>query len=60
MGTFKSQDSEYFLEPLMTADEEELEDEHYKPHLIYRHEEFRKDPHQNSYKSCEISGIVKF
>nr|XP_056702477.1 A disintegrin and metalloproteinase with thrombospondin motifs 20 [Euleptes europaea] len=57
MGTFKSHDGEYFLEPLMAADEDEHPDEHNKPHLIYRHEEFKKD--QNSYKPCEISDETK-
>ncbi|XP_034983887.2 A disintegrin and metalloproteinase with thrombospondin motifs 20 isoform X1 [Zootoca vivipara] len=55
MGTFKSHDGEYFLEPLMTAAEDEQEDDHNKPHLIYKHEEFKKDSYQNSYKPCETS-----
>lgn len=59
MGTFRSHDGEYFLEPLMTADEDEHEDGHNKPHLIYKHEELKKYSYQNSYKPCEISGTVK-
>uniref|UniRef100_A0A663MXA9 ADAM metallopeptidase with thrombospondin type 1 motif 20 n=1 Tax=Athene cunicularia TaxID=194338 RepID=A0A663MXA9_ATHCN len=43
MGTFKAHDGEYFLEPLMKADGGEHEDEHNKPHLIYRHEELKKN-----------------
>ncbi|KAJ6656242.1 hypothetical protein lerEdw1_003970 [Lerista edwardsae] len=54
-GTFRSHDGEYFLEPLMTADEDEHEDGHNKPHLIYKHEELKKHSYQNSYKPCEIS-----
>uniref|UniRef100_A0A8D0G345 ADAM metallopeptidase with thrombospondin type 1 motif 20 n=1 Tax=Strix occidentalis caurina TaxID=311401 RepID=A0A8D0G345_STROC len=56
MGTFKAHDGEYFLEPLMKADGGEHEDEHNKPHLIYRHEELKKK-YQKSHKPCEVSGI---
>uniref|UniRef100_A0A8C6NFY1 Uncharacterized protein n=1 Tax=Melopsittacus undulatus TaxID=13146 RepID=A0A8C6NFY1_MELUD len=52
MGTFKTHDGEYFLEPLMKADGGEHEDEHNKPHLIYRHEELK---YQKSHKPCEVS-----
>uniref|UniRef100_A0A803TLW5 ADAM metallopeptidase with thrombospondin type 1 motif 20 n=1 Tax=Anolis carolinensis TaxID=28377 RepID=A0A803TLW5_ANOCA len=55
MGTFRSHDGEYFLEPLMTEDEYEDDDDHKKPHIIYRHEEFKKDSYQNFYKPCETS-----
>ncbi|KAM6437992.1 A disintegrin and metalloproteinase with thrombospondin motifs 20 [Liasis olivaceus] len=55
MGTFRSHDGEYFLEPLMGADEEEYEEEYNKLHLIYRHEDLRKDYFQNSYIPCETS-----
>uniref|UniRef100_A0A8C3P7I2 ADAM metallopeptidase with thrombospondin type 1 motif 20 n=1 Tax=Chrysemys picta bellii TaxID=8478 RepID=A0A8C3P7I2_CHRPI len=41
MGTFKVHDGEYFLEPLMKADGDEHEDDHNKPHLIYRHEDLK-------------------
>ncbi|XP_068525490.1 A disintegrin and metalloproteinase with thrombospondin motifs 20 isoform X6 [Anas acuta] len=54
MGTFKTHDGEYFLEPLMKMDGGEHEDEHNKPHLIYRHEEFNKK-YQKSHKPCEVS-----
>ncbi|XP_068132664.1 A disintegrin and metalloproteinase with thrombospondin motifs 20 isoform X2 [Hyperolius riggenbachi] len=36
VGTFKAHDGEYFLEPLMNYDSEEHEDEHSKPHLLYK------------------------
>ncbi|KAH0616617.1 hypothetical protein JD844_027870 [Phrynosoma platyrhinos] len=52
-STVGSHDGEYFLEPLATEDEDE--DDHKKPHLIYRHEEFKKNSYQNSYKPCETS-----
>ncbi|XP_041417723.1 A disintegrin and metalloproteinase with thrombospondin motifs 9 isoform X2 [Xenopus laevis] len=35
LGTFKSQDGDYFVEPLL-SDEREYE-EHNKPHIVYRH-----------------------
>lgn len=57
MGTFKAHDGEYFLEPLMKTDGGEHEDEHNKPHLIYRHEEINRK-YQKSHKPCEVSGIV--
>ncbi|KYO47658.1 A disintegrin and metalloproteinase with thrombospondin motifs 4 [Alligator mississippiensis] len=55
MGTFKAHDGEYFLEPLMKTDGSEHEDEHNKPHLIYRNEEFKKDVYQKFHEPCEVS-----
>ncbi|XP_043404922.1 A disintegrin and metalloproteinase with thrombospondin motifs 20 isoform X3 [Chelonia mydas] len=55
MGTFKAHDGEYFLEPLMKADGDEHEDDHNKPHLIYRHEDLKNDIYQKSHKPCEVS-----
>uniref|UniRef100_A0A8D0GRT1 ADAM metallopeptidase with thrombospondin type 1 motif 20 n=1 Tax=Sphenodon punctatus TaxID=8508 RepID=A0A8D0GRT1_SPHPU len=60
MGTFKTHDGEYFLEPLMKTDGGEDEDDHNKTHLIYRHEELKNDTDQKSRKPCEISGTVIF
>ncbi|KAJ7407992.1 hypothetical protein WISP_123543 [Willisornis vidua] len=54
MGTFKAHDGEYILEPLMKADGGEHEDEHNKPHLIYKHEELKKK-YQKTHKPCEVS-----
>ncbi|XP_014726621.1 PREDICTED: A disintegrin and metalloproteinase with thrombospondin motifs 20 [Sturnus vulgaris] len=54
MGTFKAHDGEYILEPLMKADGGEHEDEHNKPHLIYRHGELKRE-YQKSHKPCEVS-----
>ncbi|XP_008144491.2 A disintegrin and metalloproteinase with thrombospondin motifs 9 isoform X1 [Eptesicus fuscus] len=36
LGTFRSQDGDYFIEPLLSIDEQEDEDEQNKPHVIYR------------------------
>uniref|UniRef100_A0A8C7QWL1 Peptidase M12B domain-containing protein n=1 Tax=Oncorhynchus mykiss TaxID=8022 RepID=A0A8C7QWL1_ONCMY len=44
MGTFTTQHGEYFLEPLMKADEgEEYDEEHNKPHLVYRQDRKRRE-----------------
>ncbi|XP_048865144.1 A disintegrin and metalloproteinase with thrombospondin motifs 20 [Brienomyrus brachyistius] len=47
IGTFTTHSGDYFLEPLMKADGSEHEDEHSKPHLVYRHERRRSAPHTN-------------
>ncbi|XP_035886888.1 A disintegrin and metalloproteinase with thrombospondin motifs 9 isoform X5 [Phyllostomus discolor] len=36
LGTFRSHDGDYFIEPLLSADEQENEEEQNKPHVIYR------------------------
>uniref|UniRef100_A0A8C3AK86 ADAM metallopeptidase with thrombospondin type 1 motif 20 n=1 Tax=Cyclopterus lumpus TaxID=8103 RepID=A0A8C3AK86_CYCLU len=36
IGTFTTQHGEYFLEPLLNAAGEEYDEEHNKPHLVYR------------------------
>ncbi|ELV10692.1 A disintegrin and metalloproteinase with thrombospondin motifs 20 [Tupaia chinensis] len=54
MGTFKAHDGEYFLEPIMKADGSEHEDDHNKPHLIYRLE-LKKSSYLQSHKPCEVS-----
>lgn len=48
IGTFTTHSGDYFLEPLMKADGSEHEDEHSKPHLVYRHERRRSAPHTGS------------
>ncbi|OXB78729.1 UNVERIFIED_CONTAM: hypothetical protein H355_002694 [Colinus virginianus] len=45
LGTFKSDDGDYFVEPLLSL-EQEYEEEHNKPHLVYRH----RTPPTNSSK----------
>ncbi|XP_036916961.1 A disintegrin and metalloproteinase with thrombospondin motifs 20-like, partial [Sturnira hondurensis] len=54
MGTFKAHDGEYFLEPIMKADGSEHEDDHNKPHLIYR-QEWKGNYFLHSHKPCDIS-----
>ncbi|KAK7117951.1 hypothetical protein R3I94_023236 [Phoxinus phoxinus] len=41
IGTFSTHSGPVFLEPLLSADEEEYEEEHNKPHLVYRHADTR-------------------
>ncbi|KAM3926910.1 A disintegrin and metalloproteinase with thrombospondin motifs 20 [Leptodactylus fuscus] len=55
VGTFKTHDGEYFLEPLMKYNGEEHEDEHSKPHLLYKKQQ---NPGKSSGKAdpnCDIS-----
>ncbi|XP_060058948.1 A disintegrin and metalloproteinase with thrombospondin motifs 9 isoform X3 [Erinaceus europaeus] len=37
LGTFRSHDGDYFIEPLLYVDEQEDEEVQHKPHIIYRH-----------------------
>ncbi|XP_075456208.1 A disintegrin and metalloproteinase with thrombospondin motifs 20 [Ascaphus truei] len=55
IGTFKAHDGEYFLEPLMKADGGDHEDEHNKPHLIYKNEIKNVDPSGAVRPNCDIS-----
>uniref|UniRef100_A0A3B1JFD8 ADAM metallopeptidase with thrombospondin type 1 motif 20 n=1 Tax=Astyanax mexicanus TaxID=7994 RepID=A0A3B1JFD8_ASTMX len=41
IGTFTTHSGEYFLEPLMRADGKEDEEEHNKPHLVYKRERMK-------------------
>ncbi|GAB1299762.1 A disintegrin and metalloproteinase with thrombospondin motifs 20 [Apodemus speciosus] len=54
MGTFKANDGEYFLEPVLKADGSEHEDDHNKPHLIYR-QELKRNTFAQSQGPCEVS-----
>lgn len=50
VGTFTTQHGEYFLEPLLNAAGEEYDEQHNKPHLVYRHER-----HKNTSKSANTT-----
>ncbi|XP_071199090.1 A disintegrin and metalloproteinase with thrombospondin motifs 20-like [Salvelinus alpinus] len=58
MGTFTTQHGEYFLEPLMKAEEgEEYDEEHNKPHLVYRQDRKRREsPASEPTQPCSASG----
>lgn len=55
LGTFKSDDGDYFVEPLLSLEEQEYEEEHNKPHLVYRH---RTPPTNSSgdWQTCNTPG----
>lgn len=54
VGTFTTQHGEYFLEPLLNAGGEEYDEQHNKPHLVYRHERHRDA--SNATVPCAASG----
>lgn len=56
VGTFTTQHGEYFLEPLLNAAGEEYDEEHNKPHLVYRHERHRNTKSANATVPCAASG----
>ncbi|XP_073687371.1 A disintegrin and metalloproteinase with thrombospondin motifs 20 [Garra rufa] len=47
IGTFTTHSGQFFLEPLLSADGDEYEEEHNKPHLLYRHDTNRKSNDAN-------------
>lgn len=56
MGTFRSHDGDYFIEPLLYVDEQEDEEEQNKPHIIYRHHTPQREP-STGRRACDTSGI---
>uniref|UniRef100_G3NJ46 ADAM metallopeptidase with thrombospondin type 1 motif 20 n=1 Tax=Gasterosteus aculeatus aculeatus TaxID=481459 RepID=G3NJ46_GASAC len=57
IGTFTTQHGEYFLEPLLNAAGEEYDEEHNKPHLVYRHERKRNVSHPDNHtEHCAAPG----
>ncbi|KAG8012798.1 A disintegrin and metalloproteinase with thrombospondin motifs 20 [Nibea albiflora] len=60
IGTFTTQYGEYFLEPLLNAAGEEYDEEHNKPHLLYRHERNKNvSKTDNNTEPCAASGDSK-
>ncbi|XP_031421068.1 A disintegrin and metalloproteinase with thrombospondin motifs 20 [Clupea harengus] len=55
IGTFTTHNGEYFLEPLKQADGKEYQEEHNKPHLVYRHERKTTGPASSDSKPCAAS-----
>lgn len=53
IGTFTTHSGQFFLEPLLSADGEEYEEEHNKPHLVYRQDADRKS---RDTQPCTTSG----
>ncbi|XP_032067588.1 A disintegrin and metalloproteinase with thrombospondin motifs 9 isoform X2 [Thamnophis elegans] len=58
LGTFRSHDGEYFVEPLIPPDQEEYEEQHKKPHIVYRHSVSPSFSPRNK-QTCDISGHAK-
>ncbi|MGH0137320.1 UNVERIFIED_CONTAM: hypothetical protein FKN15_069956 [Acipenser sinensis] len=56
IGTFRTHNGEYFLEPLLKSNGEDYEDEHNKPHLIYRQEIKKEKTLEEKVKPCAASG----
>lgn len=56
MGTFRSHDGDYFIEPLLSTDEQEDEEEQNKPHIIYRRSTPQREPSTGKH-ACDTSGI---
>ncbi|XP_077458454.1 A disintegrin and metalloproteinase with thrombospondin motifs 9 [Stigmatopora argus] len=54
-GTFRSPEGEYFVEPLHSYQGEHYEEEHTKPHIVYRKSTPEKDISGES-SACDISG----
>ncbi|XP_048839072.1 LOW QUALITY PROTEIN: A disintegrin and metalloproteinase with thrombospondin motifs 20-like [Brienomyrus brachyistius] len=60
IGTFTTRSGEYFLEPLMPVEGEEYDEEHNKPHLVYRHERKRRSSRPGSPEVCAVrEGVLE-
>ncbi|XP_075430373.1 A disintegrin and metalloproteinase with thrombospondin motifs 9 isoform X1 [Ascaphus truei] len=55
LGTFKSQDRDYFVEPLLSVDGSELEEDHNRPHVVYRLSVPQKDLSREKH-TCDTTG----
>ncbi|XP_033066243.1 A disintegrin and metalloproteinase with thrombospondin motifs 9 isoform X1 [Trachypithecus francoisi] len=54
LGTFRSHDGDYFIEPLQSMDEQEDEEEQNKPHIIYRRSTPQREPSTGRH-ACDTS-----
>lgn len=57
LGTFRSPEGEYFVEPLHSYQGEHYEEEHTKPHIVYRKSAPKKDASGES-SACDTSGTT--
>lgn len=55
LGTFRSPEGEYFVEPLHNYQGEHYEEEHTKPHVVYRKKAPKQQPSGES-SACDTSG----
>lgn len=57
LGTFRSPEGEYFVEPLHSYQGEHYEEEHTKPHIVYRKAAAKKRTTAKEESSaCDASG----
>ncbi|XP_056591435.1 A disintegrin and metalloproteinase with thrombospondin motifs 9 isoform X1 [Triplophysa dalaica] len=54
LGTFRSPEGEFFVEPLHSYNGEDYEEEHTKPHIVYRKNALKKTVEEST--ACETSG----
>uniref|UniRef100_A0A672NJH9 ADAM metallopeptidase with thrombospondin type 1 motif 9 n=1 Tax=Sinocyclocheilus grahami TaxID=75366 RepID=A0A672NJH9_SINGR len=54
LGTFRSPEGEFFVEPLHSYNGEHYEEEHIKPHVVYRKDASKKTVDDST--TCETSG----
>ncbi|XP_053325323.1 A disintegrin and metalloproteinase with thrombospondin motifs 9 [Spea bombifrons] len=54
-GTFKSNDGDYFVEPLLSTNGSEFDEDHNKPHVVYRHNVPQKNTSRQK-RTCETAG----
>lgn len=57
LGTFRSPEGEYFVEPLHSYKGEHYEEEHTKPHIVYRKSAPKKQTDGED-SACDTSGTV--
>uniref|UniRef100_A0A4W6D6S7 ADAM metallopeptidase with thrombospondin type 1 motif 9 n=1 Tax=Lates calcarifer TaxID=8187 RepID=A0A4W6D6S7_LATCA len=57
LGTFRSPEGEYFVEPLHSYQGEHYEEEHTKPHIVYRKSTPKKQTSGED-SACDTSGMV--
>lgn len=57
LGTFRSPEGEYFVEPLHSYQGEHYEEEHTKPHVVYRKSAPKKHTSGED-SACDTSGTV--
>uniref|UniRef100_A0A3P8V006 ADAM metallopeptidase with thrombospondin type 1 motif 9 n=1 Tax=Cynoglossus semilaevis TaxID=244447 RepID=A0A3P8V006_CYNSE len=56
LGTFRSPDGEYFVEPLHSYEGEHYEEEHTKPHIVYKKIVMTKQTSEEN-SACDTSGM---
>lgn len=57
LGTFRSPEGEYFVEPLHSYQGEHYEEEHTKPHIVYRKTAAKKrSAEEEESSACDASG----